>query len=874
LSTATTTALPSGIVTFVFTDIEGSTQLLHRLGEGYRDALERHREILRGTWEEHGGHVMSTEGDAFFVVFSSAWSAIRACADAQDALAREEWPQGAALRVRMGIHSGLASPQDGDYVTLAVHQAARVVSAGHGGQVIVSQAAVDALGAREGPELRHLGRFRLRDFDGPVELYEIRGHGEPAGAARAVPADTHNLVAQPTETIGREELVAATATELHPGRLITLVGPGGVGKTRVAAEVGLRSAPLWEDGVWLVDLADVAEPEFVGSAVAAAVSAPNLPGRERRADLLEHLAARRTVLILDNCEHVLTACAELASVILASCDGVAMLATSREPLHVPTETVRHVAPLAVPDGVDVRPEDVLASPAGRLFVERGVAVHPGFEVTADNAAQVASICRRLDGLPLLLELAAAHLSALSPAEILAGLEDRFRLLRSPSPLVSERHRTVDGLLGWSYDRLREEERAAFRRLSAFGGGFTLDSAAVAISGREGGVGEASHLVWTLVNRSLVTADLRADGTRYRLLETLRTYGRRLLDEAGEVAAVAVDLTGSYLEALGPWHQADQRWVGGVGAELDNLRALIPMLPTEHGELAQQIACSVGLRHDAVQSYREGIPELRRYVDELDRPSASRVSLLCLLAYLHLRTGEVTPAEELVDEAARVQEAHGAPTWDDVAIDRTRGEIARRSGDLERAVVIAREGLERPLSDRGRSRLWNLLGTTSAALGDLETAYEACAAELDLNRELGDIAYVASAHGNLAEVALRLGDVPTAAGHQRACLELGMAQGSTVMVAFSLIVAGRVAGARGDWATAAQLHARGEAFLEEIGLELYEDDRRESDELLARVRAELGEERAEQAGREGLDLDITAAVRMAEDALAAAGAEQV
>ncbi len=864
---------PRGIVTFVFTDIEGSTRLFRQLGDRYVDLLSRHREILRDAWVSHNGYEVGTEGDSFFVAFPSAHDAVEACVAGQRGLEGEAWRGGTGLRVRMGIHTGLASPHDGNYVALSVHEAARVMSAAHGGQILVTQRTVESLGAG-GFGLRPLGRFRLRSFDEPVRLYQVVGPGlhRDFPAVRALPADGHNLVRLPTETVGRDDTIAAVADEVAARRLVTLVGPGGVGKTRIAAEVGMRIAPSWEDGVWLVDLSGVAEPGLVPAAVADAIGASTHTEGDRWDDVVDHLESRRAVIILDDCEHVVAACRELASAMFASCDDVGVLATSREPLRAPGELLWHVAPLAAPDAPAPSPDAVLASPAGRLFTERGASARPGFTVTEDNAAAVAEICRRLDGLPLLLELAAAHLSAQSPAEILAGFEDRFRNLRSPDPGLPERHRTVEGLLGWSYRLLDEDQRTAFRRLSVFATSFSIGTATPAVAGDGIEDADVPQLLWLLADRSLVVADLGANETRYRLLETVRDYARRLLDEHGETEAVAANAASGLLERVGPWLPADRRWVSDVGVELDDLRGLVPLIRPEQQELAQQLGCTIGIYHDARQTFREGIRELNRYVRALEQPSATRVSLLTTLAYLHLRTGDAGAAEELVEQARELEREHGAPAWDDVAVDRTRGEIARRSGDLEGAVAVARQALDRPLSDRGRARMYNLLGTTLAALGDLQASYEACSSELELNRAIGYEAYIASAEGNLAEVAMRLGEVGTAASHQRSCLDLGLALGSPAMLAFSLIMAARVAGSRREWDTAAQLHARGEALLGETGLILYDDDRRESDELLAEARSQIGDERFEATMRAGRDLEVTDAVKLADSVLAEAEAQ--
>lgn len=867
---APTVAAPRGIVTFVFTDIEGSTRLFRQLGDDYADLLRRHRRLLREAWDAHEGYEVGTEGDSFFVAFDRADDALRACIAGQRSLGAEGWPHEGEVRVRMGIHTGLASPQDGGYVALAVHETARVMSSAHGGQILLTHRTLEALGDREGLEFRRLGRFKLRGFDDPVRLYQVAEPGlqQDFPAVRALPADGHNVVRNPTETIGREDVIAAVVDGLAPRRLVTLVGPGGVGKTRVASEVGVRAAPAWKDGVWLVDLAGVTEPGLVPGAVADTIGASAHLG-DRWEDVLDHLETRRTVIVLDGCEQVASACRELVSSLFGSCDGVGVLATSREPLRVPGEVLRRIAPLPAVEEPHPTAAEVLASPAGRLFAERGASVRPGFTVTDDNARAVAEICRRLDGLPLLIELAAAHLSAQSPAEILAGLEDRFRILRSPDATLPERHRTVEGLLEWSYRLLDERQRTAFRRLSVFATGFSMRSASPAVTG--GGIDDADvpQLLWLLADRSLVVADLGADETRYRLLETVREYAGRLLDEHGETGTVAADVAGWFLERFGPWSSIDRPWVADVGVELDNLRGLIPSIPAAQQEAAQQLACTIGLYHDARQSFIEGIRELTRYVDMLRQPSPARVSLLTTLANLQLRVGDAGAAEELVEEARALEEEHGAPDWDDVAVDRARGEIARRSGDLQGAVAVARAALERPRSDRGKARIYNLLGSTLGAMGDFEASYEACEAELELSRAIGDDGYIASAEGNLAETAMRLGDVEAAAAHQRECLDLSLTLGSPAMVAFSLIMAARVAGAREDWGTAVRLHAGGEALLVETGLMLYEDDRRESDALLAEARTRLGDELFEGERRAGRDLELTEAAKLADSVLESA-----
>lgn len=864
---------PSGLVTFLFTDIEGSTRLFHRLGDRYVDLLERHRAILREACDANRGIEVSEEGDSMFVAFQSADDALQACARAQRELAAASWPDGVEVRVRMGLHTGMAWPHNHDYVAMAVHQAARVMAAAHGGQILLSEHTAGELHSLQGLKVDSLGRFRVRDFDEPLRLYQVRGSGlmREFPAVRAIPADGHNIVHPPTATIGRTEEIATIATGLAAGSLITLVGPGGVGKTRVAAEIGIRIASKWEDGVWLVDLAGIEDADLVAPAIAAAIGAPRLPDGERWADVLDHLRLRQAVVILDNCEHLLAVCRELIAPLLAQCPGVAVLATSREPIRLPAEVLRQIKPLPTPAAAAAGTE-MVSSPSVRLFVDRAAAVRPGFAVDEIDAAVVADICRHLDGIPLFIELAAANVAVQSPAEILAGLEDRFRLLRSRDPLLSDRHRTVEGVLGWSYRLLGPDEQVAFRRLSVFGASFSLETAVAAVAVDAIEQADVPQLIWALVDRSLVTADLAANETRYRLLETMRSYGRRLLDESDETELTAESLAHFLLERLGPWLPASQQWVGDVSVELANLRSLVPTIHANRQELAQQIACTIGLYHDASHAFREGIEELTRYVDALQEPTATRSSLLSTLAYLHLRTGDVEAAERLVDAAGLLRDEYGAPEWDEVGVERTRGEVARREGNLSGSVEIARRALERQLGDRGRSRMFNLLGTASAALGDFTTAFDACSRELDLNRRLGYDEYIASAHGNLAEVAMRLGDVSTAAEHQQACLELATAQGSIPMVAFSLVVAARIAGARQDWATATRLQARAETMITDIGLALYHDDRQQIERLTAESRRTLGPKAFDRSVRAGHVLSIPEAVRLAGSVFAGAAAQ--
>lgn len=840
--------LPSGIVTFVFTDIEGSTRLLIGLQDRFGPVIERHRELLRSSWAKYGGHEVFTEGDGSLVAFEEPAAALAACVEAQRALAAEQWPEAVEVRVRMGVHTGLAAPYRGDYLALAVNQASRVVSAAHGGQILVSEAAA----APGGLDLRPLGRFRLRDFDEPVRLFQVVEPDLPDEfpAVRAVPAEGHNLVRPPNRTIDRRYLAESVAAELQPGRVVTLVGPGGVGKSRLAVEAGLIAAADWPDGIWRVDLAPTSEPDLVAPAIAASFGVRAPPGRDCWEALLEDLAGKRTVALLDNCDHVADKVQGLVESLLGACPSVAVLATSRTPLHVGGEVVVAVPPLSATARVAEE------APAVRLFLDRAKSAKPNLVV--DDVATVVEICRRLDGLPLAIELAAANLSVSSMTEILAGLSDPIRILRRHAQ-PEGRHAALETVLGWSHRLLDDDERRAFRRLSVFGGSFSIGDASAAVAADDISSAQVASLVFSLADRSLIVVEPAANDTRYSMLETVRAYGRERLAEAAEGVEVAGRVARHLLDTLGPWHPADVAWRDGVEQEVDNLRALIPMLAEVEPETAQTLICTIGRYHDAVFSFRAGIGELERYVEMVPEPSSVQAVVLSTLAFLHLRLDETEAAGRLVDDAQQVAAVHGVPVWDDASVERARGEIARREGRLTDAIDIARAALDRKLSPRGQSRMYNLWGTTAAANGDFETAKMALAKELELSVEVGYEGYITSAYGNLAEVSLRLGEFQAAAHNQRRCLELAVAQGAVPLVAFSLIVAARLAGSRGDWEEAVRLHARADALLEEIGLVLYEDDRRESDELLTAAKQALGDDEFDQVSRQGEAVGLPEAI---------------
>ncbi len=865
-SVAVRSELPTGIVTFAFTDIEGSTRLLRRLGDRYGDLLDRHLELMAEAWDAHGGHVIDTAGDGVFVAFHDADDAVKACADAQRGLHREPWPSDGVLRVRMGLHTGLAAPHGTDYRALAVHQAARVMSSAHGGQVLLSAATMDRLSTLDDTTVVPLGHFRVRDFEGPVRLFQLAGEGLPTGfpAVRAVPADGHNLVLPPTSLHGRGEEIDEVRARIGPGRLVTLAGPGGVGKTRMATEVGLRVADDWPDGAWMVDLAPIDEPSLIAPAVAAALGVPGR-GDDRWVEVLGHLAERQALLIVDNCEGLANDCGRLLEGLLAACPACGALATSRAPLGTPREDLVRLGTLDVDD------PDGGPGPAVALFLDRVTAVRHDFVADATVLPVIADICARLDGLPLALELAAARLAVISPGELLDGLSDRFRLLRSHNPAIPERQRTLEALLHWSDRLLSPSEQTCLRRLGVFGASFSIETATAAVASGDVDAYEIPELVWSLAEKSLVTADLTASATRYRLLESVRDFARQRLDEHGESEATAVRLASWYRDRLGPARRHQRTWTSEVGLELGNLRSLVALVASPAPALGQELAFTIARHIDAVgQSLREAIEELERHIELLSTAAPAAVSLHTTLADLYLRSGDPSSAKRaLADAEALVQEVGALPDWDDAAIERTRGDVALRSGDYVAAFEGATRALAGRLSPAGRARICSQLGIAAMSRGNPDAAEAAFEEELETWRRIGDPVWEASALGNLAEVALRQEAWSTAAGHQRGCLALGLELGAPAAVGMSLIVAARILAVDERWEEATVLHSQAESILDATGLVLYEDDQIQSDLMLEQARHNLGGSAYGAARQAGHALTLPAAAAEADRVLAEA-----
>ena len=550
---------PSGTVTFLFTDIEGSTPLWDSFPDAMGAALARHDEILRRAIDANGGHVFSTAGDGFGAVFSRAANAIAAGLAAQRELSAEAWVGGPVLRVRMGVHTGEAEERDGDFFGPAVNRAARIMGAANGGQVLVSDLTSGLVEHLTDVKLVDLGSIELKGVIEPVHVYGVAGDGHEWLDAPLLTGQITrgNLPRLQTESVGDLANLQRRVANLAQASVVTLTGSGGVGKTRAAIEIGWLVVDEFVDGVWLVELAPVADPDLAVTTIASALGASLQPGSTMIESIVDWCLGRRMLLIVDNCEHVLDPVIEVVEAVVAACPTVTIIATSREPLGVAGETVTRIASL------DERH-------ATELFGLRARSADAGFEPTDADADAIAGICRRLDGIPLAIELAAARIRSLSPAELLERLDDRFRLLRGGGRGGLERHQTLRATVAWSYQLLAGDAQLLFDRLSVFAGSFDLAAAEAVCAGDDLDVYDIVDLLGDLVDKSMVIALRTERGTRYRLLETLRQYGEERLDDRGQTARMRDAHLRLFVEVA---LRLEQRWMspeqGIAGDQFDD-----------------------------------------------------------------------------------------------------------------------------------------------------------------------------------------------------------------------------------------------------------------------------------------------------------------
>lgn len=828
---------PSGNVTFLFTDIERSSQLWEMHPQAMGRALAQHDELMRDVFSEYRGFIFKTIGDAFCVAFANALDAARAAVDAQRKLAAATWEETGPLRVRIALHSGEAEQRDGDYFGQTLNRVARVLAAGHGGQTLLSRVTAERV-REELPEeasLRDLGERRLKDLSKPERIYQLVTIDLPTDfpPLRSLEVLPNNLPAQVTTFVGRAREMAEVKRLLETTRLLTLTGTGGTGKTRLSLQVAAEVLDRFPHGVWLVELATISDPVLVPETIANAVDVREEPGRPPLETLADALRARRLLLVLDNCEHLIAECAQIAAALLRRCPELIILASSREPLSIDGETIWAVPPLAVPEfrreerGAEF--DNLQDLEAVQLFVERAASVRPDFSLVPDNVRIIAQICSRLDGIPLAIELAAARVKALTLQQILARLDDRFRLLSAGSRSALPRQQTLGSLIDWSYDLLSEPERALFRRLAVFVAGRTVEMAEEVCSGDGVERADVFDLLYALVDKSLVMIEPGYDGeSRFTMLESLWDYGDEKLTQQGEIAKYRTRHLDYFVrlaeeseaELMGP----DQvRVLDRLSTEHFNLNYALrwSLESKERIERGLRLASAL-TRYWEVRSYltegREQFSDLLQRADDsipaLVRAKANRGA--GRLAWCQDRDED---ALRYYAESQRLFEQLGMPV-EAAFVEAFRGFTERNEGNNAGARPLfehAREVGEAKHSDRLVATGLSGLGSIATDEGDYARAREMKERSLAVFRASGDKWIISLVSWSLAKACISERDFAAARSYLSESIALSRELGNKWSVPYALESIADICMAEGCGAKAVRLYGAASAQREALGL---------------------------------------------------------
>ncbi|HEY8217773.1 MAG TPA: adenylate/guanylate cyclase domain-containing protein [Acidimicrobiia bacterium] len=812
------TELPTGTVTFLFTDLERSTRIWEDHPDAMRDALARHDRILRDAVEQHGGYVVKTTGDGVHGAFATAHDALESTFDAQRALADERWPEATGpLRVRMGVHTGEAELRDGDYYGQALNRAARLMSVGHGGQVLVSESVetITRGALPDGLALIELGEHRLRDLSDPVRVFQLvhpdlQRDFPPLRALDVLPG---NLPRQLTTFVGRADEVDRVAAAVRDRPLVTLTGVGGVGKTRLALQVAAEVAPEFPGGAWLCELAPVTDASALSDAVAATLGAPRPVGRSPDESLLEHLEPKRLLLVLDNCEHVLDAAARLVDAVTHRCPQVAVLATSREGLALAGEQIIAVPSLGVPAAED-EDADLERADAVRLFVDRARDAKQDFVLDALNGPSVAQLCRRLDGIPLAIELAAARVSALSPQALVDRLDQRFKLLTRGSRAALERHQTLRSTIDWSYELLDASERRALNALSVLAGSCDLAAAEAVLADEQLETGDVADTVGQLVDKSLVVVDDDDADPRYRLLETIRQYAQDQLEATGDTPAVRARHAACYVaraEAAGPRLRSREQVdaAAATARDTDNFRAALDFaLESRSVDLALRLVAPLGVYGTAI-----GYAAMEWAAAAITVPDADRHPLFpkvaAWAAWGVTMRGDVEQGERLSATARACAERLGTNEPSLCQVPATLGFFR---GDLATAERWSDEWVELVRPDADPYELAHALIMQAVAWQRSDPAKTRRTIEeaVQIARDAGIMSALSIGLSSLGSLVAQ--EEPDRALEVLAEAEqVGILVGDDQAVANAIQMRGWIAGGRADWHGALEAAAHGAAF---------------------------------------------------------------
>jgi predicted ATPase/class 3 adenylate cyclase/DNA-binding CsgD family transcriptional regulator len=754
------TSKPSGTVTFLFTDIENSTQLAREHPESWEAAQARHHAILREAIELNGGFVFQVIGDAFCAAFHKAGDALKAAILAQQNLQDEPWGE-VTIYVRMGIHTGEAENEGNEYrgyTTLSFVQ--RLMSAGHGGQILVSNTAENLLREQlpEQTSLRDMGIQKFAGVPSPVRIFQVIAPDLPQKfpPLRTLDHLPNNLPVQLTSFVGREKELADIRTLLHDARLLTLIGPGGTGKTRLSIQAASELLDQYPDGVWFVELAPILDPQLVPRTTAMALGLRDEPQRPVIDMLCDYLHEKKMLLILDNCEHLVDACARMADQILHATPNTRILASSREALGIGGEVTYRVPSLGLPDISHLPPIDSLSQyEAVKLFIDRATSALPTFAVTNENAPALAQVCYHLDGIPLAIELAAAKIRVLTVEQIAKRLDARFRLLTGGSRTALERHQTLRAAIDWSYNLLSPEEQVLFQRLSVFVGGWTLEAAESVCEG--GGIKseDVLNLLEQLVNKSLVITEEVGREARYHMLETIRQYAQEKLLEAEGVEAIRDKHLAYFVklveQAEPELYRSNQAfWLNKLEDELDNIRMALGWALAADAKSGLRLMVTPRFFWAARGDLREAGGWLAQLLERYNETDSLRAQALALYVRALAMRGDLTEAHKIGNQSLELsraisdQQAEALSLWD-------LGMVLSMQGNYKEGIPFVEQSLAlyRTLGDKFGQALATVWLATN--LNDLERSKAFISESLRLYRELGHLLGIANC---LHELALR------------------------------------------------------------------------------------------------------------------------
>jgi predicted ATPase/class 3 adenylate cyclase len=869
--------LPTGTVTFLFTDIEGSTLLWDAQPEAMQVSLARHDALVREAIVSANGYVFKAVGDAFCAAFALAPDAVAAALMMQVALDAEPWPAETFIKVRMALHTAAVETRDGDYFGAALNRVARLLATGHGGQTLLSQTTHELCrdSLPEAASLRDLGAHQLKDLARPEQVYELQYPGlrNDFPPIRSLSTHPNNLPQQLTSFIGRAKEIAEIEALLVKNRLLTLTGSGGSGKTRLSLHVAAESLAQFPDGAWFVELAPLADPGVVSQTVATVVGVKEEAGKPIIQTLTEHLKSKRMLLLLDNCEHLLNACATLADTLVRQCPEVRILASSREALGIAGEQTYRVPSLSLPDRKQAQTTRSLSTyESVQLFIDRALAARADFRVTNQNAPALASLCHHLDGIPLAIELAAARARSLSVEEIDGKLDQRFRLLIGGSRMALPRQQTLRACIDWSYALLPAPEQRLLQRLSVFAGGWTL-AAAEQVGGERAAEWEVFDLLTSLSDKNLVVAEQIDGHSRYRLLETVQQYARERLAEDGSGEVVRERHRDYFLalaeEAKPKLNGVEQAaWLRRLEEEYDNFRAGLNWSIVEAGSEKGLRLCTALLRFWAMREHlSEGMEWFVRVLGKAgaEERTQERANALNAAGILARYRGDYLATRRLHEESLAIARQLGDRRGMAASLSNL-GIVATEQNDQPAARALYEECLAimRQLGDRrGIAASLGNLGNVAVDLGDYRTARALYEEGLAIMRELGDLWDIAISLNNLGSMAHDEGDYSAARAQIEESLAIRSELGDRRGIAHSLEGLAAVVATLGDSLCAARIWGAAERLRREIGSPPPPNELPRYCQCVAAARAALGDDATfDRAWQDGRALTVEQAIELA------------